>query len=117
MPNADDISKSIEPGSLEYGNRQVVEDRIQQAATQRKEPRVPGAASSATQGRLAKGPVSNLPVTAGLAVGPGASSIPVDGIASNPDVEKFRLLAVNARNPVIRKLARDALRATLSKSS
>ncbi len=117
MPNASDISDSIEPGSLEYGDRQVVTERIQQASNQRSQPATPGAATAAAQGRLASGPVSDLPVTDGLSVGPGANGLPANAVAESPDVQKFRLLALNARNPVIRKLARDALRATLSRSS
>ncbi len=113
MPSASDISDSISPGSLEYGDRQVVEDRIQQAAVAAPAPRTPGAASSATQGKLAQGGVSDLPVTSGLSVGPGAGPSIQAGPPQGARPEQLRLIATNARNPLMRKLARDTLRATL----
>ena len=117
MPSASDISDSISPGSLEYGDRQVVEDRIQQAAIAAPAPRTPGAAASATQDRLGQGPVSNLPVTSGLSVGPGAGPSNKQMVEQSANIDKWRIMAQNGRSPVIRKMARDALRATLSRSS
>lgn len=117
MPSASDISDSIAPGSTEYGDRQVIEDRIQQAAVQSPTPRVPGQASGATQDRLSAGPVSELPVTDGLSVGPGTGPVRAAGVEQGQTPEQLRLIATNARNPVIRKLARDALRANLNRSA
>jgi len=117
MPNASDIADSIEPGSTEYGDRQVIEDRIQQAAVQRAEPRTPGAVSGATRDRLSQGPVSNLPITSGLSVGPGAGPAVSAGPLEGQDIEQFRLIAQNARNPLLRKLARDALTAIVRRGA
>ncbi len=112
MPNASDIADSIEPGSLEYGDRQVVADRIQAASSQRNAASAPGAATAATQGRLAAGPVSDLPITDGLSVGPGAGA---DVKKSAPGEDQLRMIALNARNPLLRKIARDALVAITQK--
>lgn len=115
MPNASDISDSIEPGSLPYGDRQVVEENIQQAATQRAPQPPQGQALGRTQDKLASGSISDLPVTDGLSVGPGAGVTPQASIEGGANIDKFRLLAANGRNPVIRKMARDAIRATLNR--
>jgi hypothetical protein len=112
MVNADQISKSISPGSTEYGDRQVVGDRIAQVMQQTKKPATspPGAASQGGLDKLKAGPVSDLPVTSGLSVGPGAGAT-LDPMANMPEVEKLRILATNGRSPRMRALARDALRA------
>ncbi len=117
MPNASDIADSIEPGSTEYGDRQVIEERIQQAASQRAEPRTPGAVSGATQDRLSQGSVSDLPITSGLSVGPGAGPSATSALGEGTDIEQFRLIATTARNPLLRKLARDALTAITQRGS
>jgi hypothetical protein len=119
MPaSADDIARSIEPGSTEYGDRQVVSDRIQQIVGQAQAPArpTPGAASSRAQDRLAGGPVSDLPVTDGLSVGPGAGPTQAPVIANTPRVEQLRVVAANARSPRLRALARDLLRAEAKKA-
>ena len=112
MPSADDISRSISPGSTEYGDRQVLEDRIAQVVQQQAAPAVapPGAASSAGLSKLSQGPVSDLPITSGLSVGPGAGPAR-DPLAGVPKAEQLRILAREARSPRIRALARDSLRA------
>ena len=117
MPSADAISDTIEPGSLEYGDRQVVQDRIQQAMVQSQDrrPSTPGAVSQAAQSRLASGPVSDRPVTDGLSVGPGAGPTQIRTPELDPKVEQYRLIAANARNPQLRHLARSALRATITR--
>jgi len=117
VPSASDISDSISPGSLEYGDRQVVEDRIAQSVQNAPTPSVPGAATANAQGRLAQGPVSDLPVTDGLSVGPGAGPASKQTLEESANIDKWRIMAKNGRSPVIRKMARDALRATLSRSS
>ncbi len=110
MASAEEINDSIEPGSLAYGDRQVVEDRIRQASQSKPAPHQPGSSSAATAQRLESGPVSDLPVTAGLSMGPGAGPMANE----QPIIaDQYRTVAENARNPLLRKLARDALRATL----
>lgn len=117
MPNASDIGDSIEPGTTQYGDRQAIEERMQQASSQSQQsaPATPGASSTATQQRLASGPVSDLPVTDGLSVGPGSVPSTQRDPANDPRLEKYRLLAMNARSPVLRKLARNALQASVSR--
>ena len=111
MPSGDEIARSIEPGSLEYGDRQVIEDRIRQVAMPERAPqRPPGQVASKSRDRLGSGPVSELPVTDGLSVGPGAGPRRNTAMES-PKVQKLRIMAKNARNPMIQKLALDALRA------
>lgn len=120
MPNADEIARSIEPGSLEYGDRQVVADRIQQAQVQKSGPTTSlgqGQAMQATQGRLSQGPVSDKPVTSGLSVGPGSGPMDAQDPANSPKAEQYRLLAANARNPYLRKIARNALKAHINRGS
>ena len=112
MPSADEISRSIEPGSTQYGDRQVVEDRIAQVMQSgNRTAAPPGAASQAGMGKLEQGPVSDLPVTDGLSVGPGAGPAPADPLAGIPKAEQLRILAKEARSPRIRALARSSLRA------
>jgi len=74
VPSADDISRSIEPGSTEYGDRQVVEDRIRQISAQAQAAPPPrdGARAQRTMDRMQTAPVSDAPITAGLSLGPGA---------------------------------------------
>ena len=113
-----DISDTIEPGSTEYGDRQVLEDQMrqiqQQPATRR--PSTPGAVTSRAQDRLATGPVSEKPVTSGLSVGPGSGPVVEAGPEESPLMEKYRIIATEARNPYLRHLARNALRAMLNRS-
>lgn len=120
MPaSADDISRSLEPGSTEYGDRQVIEDRIKQVGAQAQAPSVPpaGAASARGMAQLAQGSVSDLPVTDGLSVGPGATPSPADALQASPRVDQLRLIAKNARTPRLRALARDMLRAEAKKAA
>ena len=116
MPNASDIGDSIEPGSLPYGDRQIVEENIQQAASQRAPVATPGAVSGAGMAKLNEGGVSDLPVTAGLSVGPGAGATG-EQTAMSPTQVQLRMLAMEARTPLLRQLARDALRATVNRDT
>lgn len=113
-----EITDAIEPGSLEYGDRQVVEDRVRQINAQAKaRPQLPpGQVTQRSRDRLATGPVSEKPVTSGLSVGPGPGPTPVNDPTMSPEAERYRLVAQNARNPYLRHLARNALRALLSRS-
>lgn len=112
MVSADDIARSIEPGSTEYGDRQVVEDRIRQVSAQAQAapPTRDGSRARSALDKTLGGPVSDQPITAGLSLGPGAgpSRQPV---VAGPRIEKLRILAQEARSPRLRALARDLLRA------
>jgi len=112
MANASDITDSIEPGSLEYGERDAVKTRMQQAlaGAQPGPAREPGARMQRTSDRLSSGPVSDKPVTAGLSVGPGAGPRQSTVLQSS-EAQKYKILAQQARNPMIRKMALDVLRA------
>ena len=118
MPSADEISRSIEPGSLESGNRQVVSDRISQIVGpgSAPTPQQPGAASGRAQERLGKGEVSEKPITDGLSVGPGAAPANTPQIAESPRVNQLRIVAKEARSPRLRALARDLLRVEAKKA-
>lgn len=114
-----DISDTIEPGSTEYGDRQVLEDQMRQIQEQgnTRRPSTPGAATQRARDRLAAGPVSDAPVTDGLSVGPGAGPQHVANPASGPLAEKYRIMATEARNPYLRHLARNALRAMINEGA
>ncbi len=117
MPSADEISRSIEPGSLESGNRQVVSDRISQIVGpgSQQAPPQPGAASTGAMDRLGQGGVSDKPITDGLTVGPGAGPANTPQIANSPRVNQLRIVAKEARSPRLRALARDLLRVEAKK--
>ncbi len=117
MPSASDISDSISPGSTEYGDRQVVEDRIQQVVQAEPAGHVAGSSTAGAMAKLGQGPQSDLPITDGLSLGPGAGPPQDATIEGGANIDKFRLIAANGRNPVIRKMARDAIRAHLNRSN
>ncbi len=108
---ADDVTRSIEPGSIASGERGPLEDRMKQAMAAAPQAPAPGAAGGRGLDRLAQGPVSDKPVTDGLALGPGASPAPQGGIKDSPRINQLRLIATEARTPRMRALARDMLRA------
>ena len=113
MPaSADDVARSIEPGSTEFGDRQVLEDQIGQIMgnAAAPTPAPAGAASSGALGKLSQGAVSDKPVTDGLSVGPGAPPANTPQIANSPRIDQLRIVAQNARSPRLRALARDLLR-------
>ena len=112
MVSADELTKSISPGSIPYGERGAVEDRMAQVVAQGQSPAqaTPGAASRGGLEKLGKGPVSDMPVTSGLSVGPGPGNNP-DPMAGMPGVDQLRIIAQYSRSPRLRMLARDALRA------
>jgi len=117
VPSASEISDSISPGSTEYGDRQVIEDNIQQVVQAEPVGHVAGSSSAGAQGKLSQGSFSDLPVTDGLSLGPGAGPPQNATIEGGANIDKFRLIAKNGRNPVIRKMARDAIRAHLNRSN
>jgi hypothetical protein len=126
MPSASDISDTIQPGSLEYGERQAVAGRLQEAlptlqggtsssAVAPGAP-APGAPQDPMQRLLGGGFSSDLPVTDGLSLGPGAGP-PTSSVAmaESPTIGKLRLIAMQASSPLLRHYARTALRRELQK--
>jgi hypothetical protein len=127
MPNADQISRTIEPGSLPQGDRQVVKDRLQQSLSSLQgggAPSAPASGAPASGGpqdplaRLLGGKFSSdLPPTDGLSVGPGAGPASTGvAIASSPLIDKLRLIATEASSPLLRAYARASLRREIKKS-
>lgn len=127
MPSASDIASTIEPGSLEYGDRQAVAGRLQETIPDLQGGASPsGPAPGAPAPGAAQDPLarllggkysSDLPPTDGLSVGPGAGPPSTgQGIASSPMIEKLRLIATQANSPLLRQYARQALRREIKKS-
>jgi len=125
VPNADDISRTIEPGSLDQGDRQVVAQQLQTAIGPQTGPQpgsAPAPAGAPGADELSRlldgGHSSDLPVTDGLSLGPGKGPASAAGLRSDsPKVKKLRLLALGASSPVLRQMARDALRAALAREA
>ncbi len=117
MPaTADDVTRSIEPGSIPSGEAGPLDDRIKQAMATAPAAPQPGAAGGRSLDRLAQGPVSDKPVTDGLTVGPGASPAPAQGLQPSKRIDHLRNIAQNARSHRLRALARDMLRAASKKA-
>ncbi len=120
MPNADDIARTIEPGSLPQGERQVVAGNLQAAlpgggvggSPAPAVPHAPAPGIDPIERLLAGDHETDLPVTSGISQGPGNTG--AQSINDSPKVVKLRLLAENAKSPVIRYQARNALRRELS---
>ncbi len=114
MPaSADDVTRSIEPGSVPSGERGPMEDRIKQAmATQPTAP-APGAASGRGMDKLGQGAVSERPITDGLSLGPGVGAEGQKELPATNRIDTLRLIAKEARTPRLRALARDMLRAAV----
>lgn len=113
-----EIADSITPGSLEYGDRQVMEDRIRQInaqSGQRRQVSPPGQVTRNAQSYLESGPTSDLPVTSGLSVGPGRTPTNMSDPAQGDLAERYRIIAAEARNPYLRHMARSALRALINR--
>ena len=96
---------------MEYGDREVVADRMAQIQAQSGAPKTgnPTQALGQATDRLGAGPVSDLPVTDGLSVGPGRSPGQSMNPMQSPAAEKWRILASEARSPQLRALARKKL--------
>jgi len=125
VPSADDISRTIEPGSLDQGDRQVFADQLQGVLGPQVGP-APGSAptpAGAPGGDeldrlLGGGHSSGLPVTDGLSLGPGKGPAASPGLTpESPKVTKLRLIATGASSPVLRQMARDALRSALARGN
>jgi len=117
MPTADEISRSIEPGSTEYGDRQVLQDRMAQISAQTGGQAPPPATPAPAMSKLASGGVSELPVTDGMSVGPGAGPATAANPAESPLIERYRLIATTARNPQLRQLARKQIEILLNQGA
>lgn len=116
---ADDLRRNIEPGSIPFGERQRLEGNLPQlgqapgpAAIQTPLDSELGIPSNPLDSLLGGDiPVAPDEVTAGLDAGPGPGSV-----ASGPPdsrVERLRMVASQARSPVLRELARRALLSTV----
>jgi len=128
MASGSDIARTIEPGSLEYGDRQAITGRLQDSISAIQGG---GPPSAPAPGAPAPGPAvdplarllggkysSDLPVTDGLSVGPGAGpALPGGGVASSPLVEKLRIIATEANSPLLRQYARAQLRREILRSA
>lgn len=118
MATADQTIKSIEPGSIPFGDRAGLEQNIvgQLAGGGNAQPGQPspgGASPVSTAdplGALTSGSIdpggAGVPLTDGISVGPGDG-----GAADVPDDQQMRLqlLVVGSRSPAIRSAARLAL--------
>jgi hypothetical protein len=121
VASADDIARTIEPGSLPQGDRQAFAANLQQAlaGSQQAGPSVPPPGPGGADplgdelGFLDSETISDKPVTAGLSVGPGGGPAPTT--VDSPKIEKLRAIALGARSPVLRQMARDALRAEIAR--
>lgn len=112
MASPTDIVESIDPGSVEHGERAGLEDQMRQVLAQQTagtQAPPPGATASLAHQSLNTRPTSDLPVTAGLSVGPGEG--PSAQFIEAPEIEHYRVLAEHARNPMLKAIARNALRA------
>lgn len=113
----DQISKSITPGSMDYGARSSFNAALSGGAAPPSGAAAPpdaGVAPGAADplGMLlggALGPPGSEPVTSGLSVGPGPGA--AQGSVTPDDIsERLRLVAQNAKTPMMRAMARAALR-------
>jgi hypothetical protein len=122
MANADDIARTIEPGSLEQGDRNKIRGQLMEAfQSNGTNPVGAGAAAQSGAGNpldalMGGQHSSDLPVTDGLSVGPGRGPAETTTTQS-PLIEKLRALAVGANSPVLKQLARQALRAELARGN
>ncbi len=119
MANADIVKKSIAPGSTEFGERQNLEADIQSimgGGGEQMPPVTPAISSqdpfSGPESALAgtDGFSSDLPITAGLSVGPGAGPTQSFGNLPIPTMQVLQDMALNAKTPQVRQMALLALR-------
>lgn len=118
--NADTTKKAIAPGSIPFGERQGVEAGLEAVLGGGGEgqapPSVPRISSddpfsspmAALEGK--GGFESNLPITAGLSVGPGPGPMPGLNDMPVPVVQRLQDVALHAKTPHIRQMALIALR-------
>jgi hypothetical protein len=119
MASADTVKKAIAPGSTESGDRQKLEAGIESIMGGGGEPMPPvtpaispqdpfGDPESALAG--AEGFSSDLPITAGLSVGPGAGPTQSFENLPIPTMQVLQDMALNAKTPQVRQMALLALR-------
>ena len=120
-----DVARSIEPGSTESGERGPLAADIQsnlQGLAGAGPSLGPEATSPDIGGidpiqKLLDGETSDLPVTDGMDVGPGAGpGTGLDAVKQSPRVQKLRMIALGAKSPVLRQFARNALRAEIRRA-
>lgn len=113
-------ARAIEPGSTEYGQRQVLEEGLAQVGggVGAGGPPAPAAGPPPLTipedpiGALLSGEVSgnpNLPITDGLSVGDGAGPMTNDPMLGNR-ASRLRMIAEEASSPMVRAAARNELR-------
>jgi hypothetical protein len=121
MTTRSQLIEGIEPGSVEHGKRADLESGLS-AALPESQPSPQAVARQAVPaptggfddplGSLLNGQVTptqeNVPVTAGLSVGPGFSPAPQDGMT--PMQQRLHLIASQAASPLLRAAARNRLR-------
>lgn len=122
MATADQLSKAIEPGSTEYGQRQVLESGLAELQPSTGPTAGAAAALGGSSIGLPANPLDPLmsgeldspttPVTDGLTHGPGGGPLPEQGI-SDATVDRLRIMALEARSPVLREMARRSLRSSV----
>jgi hypothetical protein len=125
MPaTGEQMGAAIAPGSIEYGKKeQLVRALGGMMAGAPRNPRATtpappkgnrgGQAPGDLMGMLTGGalPPAGLPLTDGLSVGPGAGPVLQDASSIPSALEdRLRLVALNAKTPMMRAMARNALR-------
>ena len=116
MPaSADDLQKSIQPGSVPSGERDDLEAGLAQAVgggAGAAPTAPPGGASSfpsmsSPLGAMLSGEVKQdgLPLTDGLSNGPGAGPSRGNPVMQSPEAVKLRSLAEHSKTPLVRALA------------
>lgn len=115
---ADQLRRSIDPGSIPFGQRQGLEQNLGQLG----QPVSPAAVRTPMDQQLGIPsdpldpliggdiPVGSEELTSGLSVGPGPGP---DQGPPDSRVERLRMVAAQARSPVLRELARRALASTV----
>lgn len=122
---SDLTSRAIAPGSTEYGERGSLEAGLSSAmsgggggtgAAGSGSVAAPVPSANDPLGALASGlvvPGGDMPpITDGLSVGPGAGPATMDPMLGDR-AERLRMLATNAKSPLLRNYARIALRRIL----
>lgn len=123
MPTADQLNKSITPGSTEYGERASLEQGLAQIASAPTGGGGPAPAATPGGSAIPPGPESPLgtllsggltpeptPLTDGLSVGSGRGPTPEPNPWTDNYTERLRYLAQFAKTPMLRAQARAALR-------
>lgn len=113
------IGRSVEPGSMEYGQRQAFEQALGGLPTPAAAPMAGETAPDMTGIGIPGNPLDPLmsgalpggtdPLTSGLSLGPGPGLIAQTQLTDS-SVERLRILATEARSPALRRLARASLK-------